>query len=99
MTLFQLLQTLNIPCAYSHFKNAQTPPYIVYIGNGQTTFKADDTYYYKYNNYQVEYYFKTKSMTTEESIETLLLSNGYRYEKSEDIYLDDQDVFLIYYYV
>jgi len=54
MTIFQTLQSTGLPCAYSHFKKGQTPPYIVYIGNGQDTFQADNTHYYRRNTYQVE---------------------------------------------
>jgi len=99
MTIFQVLQSTGLPCAYSHFKKKQSPPYIVYIGNGQDTFQADDTHYWKRNTYQVEYYFTTKNEQNEEAIETALLDNGFLYEKSEDIYIEDQGVFVIYYYV
>ena len=99
MSIYQTLQTTGLPCAYSHFRTAQDPPYIVYIGNGQDVFEADNTHYYKENNYQVEYYFTTKNESNEASIENALLEAGYLYEKSEDIYIEDQGVFVIYYYV
>lgn len=99
MTIFQILQSTGLPCAYSHFKKKQSPPYIVYIGNGQNTFQADDTHYWKQNTYQVEYYFTTKNEQNEEAIETALLDNGFLYEKSEDIYIEEEEVFVIYYYI
>jgi hypothetical protein len=99
MTIFQTLQSTGLPCAYSHFKKKQSPPYIVYIGNGQNTFQADDTHYWKQNTYQVEYYFTTKNEQNEEAIETALLDNGFLYEKSEDIYIEEEEVFVIYYYI
>ena len=99
MTIFQTLQSTGLPCAYSHFKKKQSPPYIVYIGNGQDTFQADDTHYWKQNTYQVEYYFTTKNEQNEEAIETALLDNGFLYEKSEDVYIEDEGVFVIYYYI
>ena len=99
MTIFQTLQSTGLPCAYSHFKKAQSPPYIVYIGNGQETFQADNTHYYRRNTYQVEYYFTTKNEQNEAAIEDALLSNGYLYEKSEDIYIEAENVFVIYYYI
>lgn len=71
----------------------------MYIGNGQNTFQADDTHYWKQNSYQVEYYFTTKNESNEEAIESALLENGFLYEKSEDIYIEDEDVFVIYYYI
>ena len=99
MTIFQTLQSTGLPCAYSHFKTKQDPPYIVYIGNGQDTFNADDTHYWRNNRYQVEYYFTTKNETNEASIEDALLEAGFNYDKSEDIYIEDQGVFVIYYYI
>lgn len=99
MTIYQVLQSTGLPCAYSHFKSPQDPPYIVYIGSGQDNFKADNTFYYSENRYQVEYYFKTKNEANEQAIEQALLENGYRYERSEDLYLEDEEVFLIYYYI
>lgn len=99
MSIFQILQSTGLPCAYSHFKTNQDPPYIVYIGNGQETFAADNTWYARQNVYQIEYYYKKKSASNEDAIETALLNAGYQYDKSEDLYLEDQDVFLIYYYV
>ena len=99
MTIFQTLQSTGLPCAYSHFKTPQSPPYLVYIGNGQDIFEADNTHYWKQNTYQVEYYFTTKNEQNEEAIETALLDNGFLYEKSEDVYIEDEDVFVIYYYI
>ena len=97
MTLFQVLQSTGLPCAYSHFKTKQSPPYIVYIGSGQDIFEADNTHYWKENTYQVEYYFTTKNEQNEASIENALLEAGYLYDKSEDNYIEDEGVFVIYY--
>lgn len=106
MTLFQILndpQTgVGIPVAYSHFteKNSPSePPYLVYLGDGQDTFKADNTFIYTNNRYQIEYYFTEKDEIEEAKIEKILLDNGYRYEKSEDIYIEDEGVFVIYYQI
>ena len=98
MSIYSTLQSTGLPCAYSHFKTDQTPPYIVYVGNGQENLDADNTHYWRNNRYQVEYYFTEKSESNEASIEDALLGAGFLYEKSEDIYLEDQGVFLIYYY-
>lgn len=99
MSIYQVLQSTRLPCAYSHFKTKQSPPYIVYIGNGQDVFEADNTHYYRENNYQVEYYFTTKNESNEASIEDALLENGYNYTKSEDVYIEDEGVFVIYYQI
>ena len=99
MSIYQTLQSTGLPCAYSHFRTDQDPPYIVYIGNGQDNLNADNTHYWRNNRYQVEYYFTAKNEQNEASIEDALLAAGFNYDKSEDLYLEDQGVFLIYYYV
>lgn len=99
MTIYQTLQSTGLPCAYSHFKTQQEPPYLVYIGSGQDTFDADNTHYYRQNTYQIEYYFTTKNETTEAAIEDALLGNGFNYEKSEDVFIEEEGVFVIYYTV
>lgn len=96
--IYQVLQGTNLPCAYSHFKTDQVPPYVVYIGSGQSTLTADNTRFWHENRYQVEYYYKEKDETNEAAIENALLSGGYLFSKSEDVYIEDQDVFVIYYY-
>lgn len=105
-TLYEILTNeetgLTIPCVYSHFRDDEgeipiSPPYVAYIGNGQDDFAADDTYYYRRNNYQVEYYFTIKDEAQESAIEQLLLDNGFPYTKSEDVYIESEGVFVIYY--
>lgn len=107
MTLYEILtdpQTgLDIPVVYSHFQDAgdapDSPPYVAYIGAGQDNFEADNTHYYNRNRYQIEYYFTTKDEDQEAAIEHLLLDNGLLYDKSEDVYIEDEGVFVIYYNV
>ena len=100
MTIFQTLQATGFPCAYSHFRDTpKDPPYIVYVGNGQDTFKADDTHYWRRNRYQIEYYFTQKNEAAEATIEDLLLQNGFIYEKTEDVFIEEEGVFVIYYHV
>lgn len=94
-----ILRNTGLPCAYSHFTKPVTPPYIVYIGRGQTTFGADNTWRYTNNQYQIEYYFTEKNEANEKAIEEALLNGGFNYEKSEDSFIDSEGVFVIYYYV
>lgn len=97
MSIFEVLQSTGLPVAYSHFRTAQEPPFIVYMGDGQQTLSADNTFYWTDNDYQVEYYFKLKNETDEAAIEAALLSAGYQYQKSEDVYIQSEDLFVIYY--
>lgn len=99
MTIQNIFAQLNIPFAYMRFKKPMTPPYAVYSGSGQTTFGADNTWHYRNNRYQIEFYFEKKNEGTETAIENALLANGYNYTKSEDVYIDDEGVFVIYYQI
>ena len=103
-TLYEILATSGLPCVYSHFKADEgqppkSPPYIAYIGAGQDDMAADNTYIWKNNRYQIEYYFTKKDEAKEDLIEKLLLDNGYNYVKSEDVYIETENVFVIYYNV
>lgn len=105
-TLYEILSDpitgVGIPVVYSHFTDKgspDAPPYIAYIGNGQENFKADDTYFYSVNNYQLEYYFTEKDEAEETRIEKTLLDNGFRYDKSGDVYIEEEGIFVIYYQI
>lgn len=97
MSIYETLKKTGLPCAYSHFKKPKKPPYLVYIGSGQNNSKADNTLYWRENTYQVEYYFTEKDEAKENQIEQILLDDGWIFEKSDDQYLQDDEVFLIYY--
>ena len=99
MTIYETLQSTGLPCAYSHFRTPQDPPYVVYLGTGQRDFDADNTHYWRENTYQIEYYFTLKDEANEAAIEDALLGAGYIYDKSEDVYIEDEGVFVIYYQV
>lgn len=97
-TLTTISQTLGISVCYSHFINSEPiPPYIAYIGNGQTQLSADDTAYWRRNTYQVELYFAKKNEAVEASIEDALLADGWRYSKSDDAFEESQGLYVIFY--
>lgn len=95
----ETLVSTGLHCAYSHFRKPVTPPFLVYLGNGQTTFGADNTWHYTNNQYQIEYYFTEKNEANEKAIEEALLRDGFNYEKSEDAFIENEGLFVIYYYV
>ena len=55
--------------------------------------------YYTNNQYQIEYYFTEKNEANEKAIEEALLRDGFNYEKSEDAFIENEGLFVIYYYV
>lgn len=99
MSILEVLESTGLDTKYGVNRNPTTDPYLVYTGGGQENFTADDTFYHSEDGWVIEYYFKVKNPTTEKLLENTLLNNGYLYEKSEDTYLEDQELFLIYYYI
>lgn len=93
------LETIGIPVAYGRFKSEKKPPYIFWLGAGQEVLPADDTIIWKQNAYSVEYYYTKKDENMESVIEEALLEGGFIYEKSEDSYIESEDIFVIYYSV
>lgn len=100
MDIVNTLKKTGLPVVYSHSRKKNVKlPYIAYIGDGQDVKAADNTYYYSRNNYQIEYYYIKKNEAAEEAIEQALLEDGWPYSKTEDVYIDDEEVFVIYYHV
>ncbi len=99
MSIQTTLAGLGIPAAYGRFRSKQPPPFVVYLGDGQENFEADDTHYASVDNYQIQYYFKKKNEANEKIIERALLNDGFLYEKSPDVYIESEDLWVIYYYV
>ena len=100
MDILNTLKKTGLPVVYSHSRRKNIKlPYIAFIGDGQDIKAADNTYYYSRNTYQIEYYFIKKNEENETAIEQALLADGWRYTKSEDSYIEDEEVFVIYYHV
>ena len=97
--IYDTLKKTKLPCAYSHFQKAQEPPYLCYIGSGQLRVPGDNTLVWRKNTYQVEYYFTEKNEANEAAIEKVLLDDGFVFTKSDDVYIEDEGLFVIYYTV
>ena len=96
-----LVQALTAvaPTAYmAFFHDDPGYPHIVYRGSGQNVLYADNAPHYKSNTYIVEYYYDRKDEATESAVEDALVAAGFTYSKSEDAYIDSDNVFVIYYY-
>lgn len=92
-----ITEDYGVPAVYSHFENGSSLPYIAYIGGGQTQLQADSTTYWRANTYQVELYFSRKDEALEAHIEEAFIEGGWKFAKSEDAYIDDEGIYLIYY--
>lgn len=92
-----LLGSLNIPVAYSHFNTAVTPPVVVYRRSSTSNFGADDKVYMKNNNYYVELYTQYKDAELEERLENLLDSYDIFYEVESEDYIDSEKMYEVVY--
>lgn len=97
--IYQVLTATGLPVFYGYIPEPTPAPYIVYLGAGQDNFAADNRFYFSRNNYQIEYYFKTKDEATEARIEEALQTAGLPYEKSGDSYIDSEGLFVLYYQI
>lgn len=97
--LFDLLKTLEIPVAYDHFnsdKNIKLP-FLVYREQIPYTFKADDTTYHQFFNYEIELATEIKDIALERKIEGLLTTNKIPYDKSDEVWDNDEKIYHIFY--
>lgn len=95
MTLIELgnlLEGLGYPVAYSHFKEPQKPPYVIYVAPDTDPFSADNRVIFESINVDIELYVRNKSMDIENQIKELLNENELPYVYAES-YINDQGVF------
>ena len=83
--LIQLLMALDLPFAYDHFAEGESPkpPFICYLLPGSDNFAADGKVYFKRNEVRIEVYTDRKDLALESRIETVLDEYGVFYSKSE----------------
>lgn len=95
MTLTELASLLNglgYPLAYSHFKSAQEPPFIVYLVTSADTFSADNKPIHESGYVDIELYVETKSIAIENEIKELLTENELPFSYVEN-YIKEEGVF------
>ena len=98
-TIYELLKTLNIPVAYNHFNSEQNvvPPFVAYREASPETFKADGQTYYRPYNYEIELITEKKDVVLEKKIEDLLTTNNLPYDKSDEVWDEDEKIYHNYY--
>lgn len=75
------------------------PPFLVYKGNKANNMSADNKIYYTTYGYIIEYYFNVKNEELENKIEERLNNEDIIWVKSGDIFIEEEDISLIYYYI
>ncbi len=91
------LEASGIYTAYYEVRSDREAPYITWRGSGQDNFAADDVFVNLGNTYTAEYAFLEKDEEAEAAIETALISNDFRYSKSQDYRDDDTGEYYIEY--
>ena len=83
--LLQILNETQIPFAYHHFAEGESPepPFICYLLPGSKNFSADRKVYYKINEVHIELYTDLKDLAVEQKLEVVLDEHGIFYNKSE----------------
>lgn len=83
--LLQILSETQIPFAYHHFAERESPepPFICYLLSGSNNFSADGKVYYKINEVHIELYTDLKDLAVEQQLEDVLDEHGIFYNKSE----------------
>jgi len=97
--LFNLLKTINIPVAYSHFDSNKNinPPFMVYRETSPDTFKAENKTYYKSLNFEIELVTEKKNIALEEQIEAILNNNNIPYDKLDEVWDNDEKIYHNFY--
>ena len=85
--LLQILSETQIPFAYHHFAEGESPepPFICYLFPGSNNFSADGKVYYKINEVHIELYTDLKDLAVEQQLEEVLDEHGIFYNKSETL--------------
>ena len=92
--LFEILKKTGYPTRYSHFSQAQKPPFIAFLSNFSNNFFADNKTFKNINHWQIELYTETKDVEAEAKVEEAL--SDFCWDKTE-VFLNDENVFQIIY--
>ena len=83
--LVEILEEMNIPFAYDHFAEGESPepPFICYLISGSDNFAADGKVYFKMDEVKIEVYTDFKDLDLESRVEDVLDRHEIFYNKSE----------------
>lgn len=97
--LFNLLKQIDIPVAYDHFEDNKKmePPFMAYREQPPNNFKADNTVYSVFFNFEIELVTCKKDIELEKKISDLLTKNNIPYEKTPEIWDNDEKIYHIFY--
>lgn len=93
-----MINSIGIPYAYYQFPDgtAQACPFICFFFSDSNDLAAENTNYKKIRLLNIELYTDNKDFALEETVETVLNSNGLVYDRSES-YLGSERMFMVVY--
>lgn len=97
--LYEILKELDIPVAYDHFDDNKnlTPPFMAYRETSPDNFKADNTVFAIFNNFEIELVTSKKDIALENKLSNLLIKNKIPYDKSDEVWDKDEKIYHIFY--
>lgn len=90
--LYQGLQAIGYPVAYSHFTAEPKAPYLVYLFAYDGDFMADNINFLDVDNFQVELYTEKKDLAAEAKVKDKLKEMQLPYSAVET-YLESEKMF------
>ena len=92
---YKKLKEIGVPVAYSHFKEPQSAPYMIYYIDGEEDIFADNKHYKEIYAGTIELYTTKKDFELERKIKYLQNQNtDITIKKVNETYLSDEGVFL-----
>lgn len=93
-----MIQGIGLPFAYYQFPEGtgQAPPFIVFFYSQTDDLYADDLNYQRIVTLNIELYTSSKDFEKEETVESVLNTNGLTFYKEEN-YIEGEKMFQIAY--
>lgn len=92
--LLQIIKEMDIPFAYDHFAEGESPdpPFLCYLLPGSDNFAADGRVYYKMSEVRIELYTDFKDVALEEKVTAVLDNHGIFYVQSE-VWIEEEKLY------
>lgn len=94
-----ILSSTKLPVVQGKWREEPALPYIVYSRPFTSNFGADNIAYKKINHIDILLFSKDKDEASEKLIEDALTNNGIFYEITDELFMEDENVYRVVYEV
>ena len=96
--LLQLIAEIDLPSAYDHFSEGESPspPFLIYLSPGSDNLAADGKVYLRIIQVHLELYTDEKNPETERIVEDVLDAHEIVYDKSE-VWIETEKLYEVLY--